>query len=59
MSDDFNARDARPNSPIDVTQADEVRVWCERLGVSEFALRQAVADVGVSSEQVAVHLGKR
>jgi hypothetical protein len=47
------------HDPIDVTQAGEVLYWCEQLGVSEQALRQAVADVGPRVEQVAVHLGKR
>jgi hypothetical protein len=47
------------HDPIDVTQAGEVQYWCERLGVSEHALRQAVADVGPRVEQVAVHLGKQ
>jgi len=47
------------HDPIDVTQAGEVQYWCERLGVSEQALRQAVADVGPRVEQVAVHLGKQ
>lgn len=59
MSDDLNVHDAHVSGPIDVTRVDEVRFWCEQLGVSEYALRQAVADVGVSAEQVAVHLGKR
>jgi len=57
MSDDLSALDA--HNPIDVNRIDEVQHWCAQLGVSEHALRQAVADVGASAEQVAVHLGKR
>lgn len=57
MSDDFSPRES--HSPIDVNQIDEVQYWCAQLGVSEQALRQAVADVGASADQVAVHLGKR
>ena len=55
MSDDLHARDER--SLVDINKASEVQYWCERLGVSEQVLRQTVADVGVSAEQVAVHLG--
>ncbi|MDM0034111.1 DUF3606 domain-containing protein [Variovorax sp. J22P271] len=47
------------HDPIDVTQTHEIQYWCDRLGVSEQALRQAVADVGPRAEQVAVHLGKQ
>jgi hypothetical protein len=56
MADDLKAHETQ--RPIDVNRVDDVQYWCERLGVSEQALRQAVADVGVSAEQVAVHLGK-
>ncbi|MDM0024036.1 DUF3606 domain-containing protein [Variovorax saccharolyticus] len=56
MAEDLKAPDSQ--RPIDVNRVDEVQYWCERLGVSEHALRQAVADVGASAEQVAVHLGK-
>ena len=58
MSEDRIAAADVP-AQIDVNQLQTVQLWCERLGVSEYALRQAVADVGVSAEQVAVHLGKR
>ncbi|MGO4393465.1 DUF3606 domain-containing protein [Variovorax sp. M-6] len=57
MSDDLHARDER--SSIDINKASEVQYWCERLGVSEQVLRQTVADVGVSAEQVAERLGVR
>lgn len=56
MSDDLHAPEFQ--TPIDVNRVADVQAWCERLGVSEQALRQAVADVGTSAEQVAVHLGK-
>jgi Protein of unknown function (DUF3606) len=43
---------------IRVTEPGEVSYWTERLGVSEHALRQAVADVGESVDSIAEHLGK-
>jgi hypothetical protein len=44
---------------IDINEPVEIDYWVERLGVSEQSLRQAVADVGVSAQEVAEHLGKR
>ncbi|MDM0013638.1 DUF3606 domain-containing protein [Variovorax sp. J22P168] len=58
MADDLHVLEDR-SSTIDINQASEVDLWCQRLGVSEMALRQAVADVGASPEQIAVHLGKK
>lgn len=58
MSDDLSNRGAQDRSRINVNEAHEIRYWCERLGVSEESLRKAVADVGVSADKVAVHLGK-
>ncbi|MDM0110685.1 DUF3606 domain-containing protein [Variovorax sp. J22R133] len=43
---------------IDVKEEDEVRYWAQKFDVSEAALRQAVADVGVQAGDVAAHLGK-
>lgn len=57
MADDLHSLEDQ--SAIDINQAREVDLWCQRLGVSEMALRQAVADVGASPDQIAVHLGKK
>lgn len=58
MSDDLSNRGAQDRSRIDVNEAHEIRYWCERFDVSEEVLRKAVADVGVSADKVAEHLGK-
>lgn len=42
---------------IDINAPNEVRYWTEALGVSEAALRTAVAMVGVSAEEIRVNLG--
>lgn len=58
MPDDLSNRGAQDRSRINVNEAHEIRYWCERFDVSEEALRKAVADVGVSADKVAEHLGK-
>jgi hypothetical protein len=49
----------RAPTDINVNEPVEIDYWVERLGVSEHSLRQAVADVGVSAQEVAEYLGKR
>jgi hypothetical protein len=49
----------RAPTDININEPVEIDYWVERLGVSEHSLRQAVADVGVSAQEVAEHLGKR
>ncbi|RYF46290.1 MAG: DUF3606 domain-containing protein [Comamonadaceae bacterium] len=58
MSDDLSNRGAQDRSRINVNEPHEVRYWTERFSVSETALRQAVAEVGVSADAVAQHLGQ-
>lgn len=58
MSDDIVVPASQDSSQIDVNEPHEVRYWMERFGVSEETLRKAIADVGVSADQVAVHLGR-
>ena len=43
---------------INVNEPVEIDYWVELLGVSEQSLRQAVADVGVSAQEVAEYLGR-
>ena len=50
---------SRAPTDIDVNEPVEISYWVERLGVSEQSLRQAVADVGASAQEVAEYLGKR
>ena len=58
MSDVIELRNSLDHSEIDVTEPHNVSYWMDRLGVSEEELRKAIADVGVSADQVAVHLGR-
>ncbi|RZI89382.1 MAG: DUF3606 domain-containing protein [Variovorax sp.] len=58
MSDDLSNRGAQDRSRININEAHEVRYWTDRFSVSETALRLAVAEVGVSADAVAQHLGK-
>ncbi|MEJ8825079.1 DUF3606 domain-containing protein [Variovorax humicola] len=58
MADDLSERGNQDRTRINVNEPHEVRYWTSRLGVSEDELRKAVADVGVSAQQVAEHLGK-
>jgi hypothetical protein len=46
-----------PGQAVDVTQLAAVEQWTRQLGVSEEALRLAVAEVGTSAEEVRTHLG--
>ena len=58
MADNLNDRGAQDRSRININEAHELRYWTEKLGVSEAELRVAVAEVGVSAEEVRLHLGK-
>ena len=58
MPDDLKLAGAQDRSRINIDEPHEVRYWMQRLGVSEDALRRAVAEVGVSVEAVAQHLGR-
>ena len=59
MPDDPNQAGAQDRSRINIEEAHEVRYWTQRFGVSEQALREAVAKVGVSAQAVAEHLGRK
>ena len=58
MADDKHNRGSPDNKRIDVHDRNEVRHWTESLGVSEEALKSAVAQVGTSAQKVREHLGK-
>ena len=62
MPDLFDLRPAptiaRAPTDINVNEPVEIDYWVELLGVSEQSLRQAVADVGVSAQEVAEYLGR-
>jgi hypothetical protein len=59
MADDLENRGAQDRSRIDINEAHEVRYWIQRFDVTEEALRRAVAEVGVSVDEIAEHLGKK
>ena len=44
-------------SSVDVTQHQTLEYWLDALGVDEFQLRAAVAEVGTSAQDVRCHLG--
>ncbi|MDM0078486.1 DUF3606 domain-containing protein [Variovorax sp. J2P1-59] len=59
MPDDLDNRGAQDRGRININESHEVRYWTQRLGVTEEDLRKAVAEVGVSVDRVAEHLGKQ
>ncbi|RAI54648.1 DUF3606 domain-containing protein [Roseicella frigidaeris] len=57
--DDPKIRGPRDNTRISLSEPYEVQAWCQKLGVTERQLRDAVAAVGPLAANVARHLGKR
>jgi hypothetical protein len=60
MPDPFDPASAIARMPTDINVNESVQVdyWVERFGVSEESLRKAIAEVGVSAQEVGEHLGK-
>lgn len=58
MSDDKKKRGSPDVDRIDLSDPDEVRNWCKSLGVTEAALRAAVAAAGTHAPKVRDYLGK-
>jgi hypothetical protein len=57
MSDDKANTGVQDRGRINVNERYEVDYWTGELGVTEVILREAVAAVGVSAEQVREYLG--
>ncbi|APW37076.1 hypothetical protein RD110_07600 [Rhodoferax koreense] len=57
MADHHQTSAASDHGDINITEPREVNYWTAALGVSEAALRRAVASVGVSAEEIRVSLG--
>ena len=57
MADNLDIRGAQDRSRININESHEVQYWTQKLGVDEAELRIAVASVGVSAEEVRLHLG--
>jgi len=55
MSDPLNAN--AQIATVDVTQNQTLDYWTSTLGVDEYRLRTAVAEVGTSAQDVRSHLG--
>lgn len=58
MSDDLKNRGPQDRARINVNESWEVRWWCDRFGVTEAQLRNAVETAGVMADAVRRHLGK-
>jgi len=59
MSDDKSRTGGQDRTRISLSEDYEVRDWAARFGVSEQALRDAVARVGDKAEDVQRELGGR
>lgn len=59
MADDKTKAGGQDRKRINLNEDYEVRDWTKSLGVTEEALRQAVADVGDQADKVREHLGKK
>lgn len=58
MTDSPQERVPRDHSRIDVNEEAELRFWSDRFACAPDQLRQAVAAVGTSPEDVRIYLGK-
>ena len=59
MSDDISRRGGQDRTRISLSEDYEVRDWAARFGVTEKALRDAVARVGDKADDVQRELGCR
>ncbi|WP_298952199.1 DUF3606 domain-containing protein [uncultured Methylobacterium sp.] len=51
------AAGSRPVRHIDIYSPEDRAYWCERLGITDDALRQTVKLIGSRASTVAAHLG--
>lgn len=49
--------DALETPSVDITQHRTLEYWLDALGVDEYRLRAAVAEVGTAAQDVRCHLG--
>jgi hypothetical protein len=59
MSDDTTKAGGADRQRIDIHRDDDLRAWAQTFGVSEQAICDAVAKVGVMSEDVESELKRR
>ncbi|MGN7825010.1 DUF3606 domain-containing protein [Chitinophaga sp. 22536] len=58
MSDDLSKRRPQDSSKINIHEAWEVKYWCDKFGVTEARLKEAVRAVGTFTAAVQKYLGK-
>ena len=57
MSEFLIASEAASTASVDVTEGQSLAFWIDTLGVDEYHLRAAVAEVGTSAQDVRCYLG--
>lgn len=57
MADDKTKRHPQDGDRIDINDPQEVRNWCNALGVTEEELKKAVKEVGTYAKDVKKYLG--
>jgi hypothetical protein len=57
MADDLSDKGAQDRARINVNEPHEVRYWTKALGISEERLREVVARIGTSAQDVRKELG--
>lgn len=58
MPDDKTIKHPLDGKRIDINDPDEVRNWCDILGVDETTLKKAVRAVGTSAVAIRKYLGR-
>ncbi|MCG8422210.1 MAG: DUF3606 domain-containing protein [Proteobacteria bacterium] len=60
MADDLKIKRPHDATKVNVNQPHEVRYWCDKWGITERQLRDAVAAVGVYVDEIVKYLrGKK
>jgi hypothetical protein len=59
MADDPNKRGPADRQRVNIHERHEVRYWCDRFGVSEEKLREAVSKAGVMVKDVEQQLARK
>lgn len=59
MVDDSNKRSHSDQTSINIREEHEVRYWCERIQCTRAELEEAVAQIGIMSEDVESYLKRK
>lgn len=57
MSESLTASNAASNTLVEIAEGESLAFWIDTLGVDEYHLRVAVAEVGTSAQDVRCYLG--